>query len=448
MPIQEERVRRLNSNGPLDAEYVLYWMQASQRAEFNHALDYAVEQANALRTPLVVVFCLVKYAEAQMSQYQFMLEGLRDVQQRLAKMKIGFHVLVGDPESVVPSVASDASMVVVDMDYQRMQRQWRDAVSGLVDCSVVQVESNVVVPVETTSSKEQYSAGTIRPRIHRHLDSFLVALDSPRPRSEGGPKDLDGMDLSDFSEAFERLKVKNDNIQQIRFRGGTSAAKKAFHGFLQGKLDSYAELRSDPSHDYLSHMSPYLHFGQISPVFLALAAMESGSPGAESYVEELVVRRELAMNFTYYNESYDTIESLPSWAKTTLDEHCEDRREYTYTLSELEQSRTHDPYWNAAQREMVCRGKMHGYMRMYWGKKILEWSETPSKAYEHAVYLNNKYELDGRDPNGFAGVAWCFGKHDRAWSERPVFGKIRYMNDRGLERKFDIQAYVEKVQDY
>jgi deoxyribodipyrimidine photo-lyase len=446
MPIEEERVRSLNSNGRLDGDFVLYWMQASQRTELNHALDYAVGQANSLRKPLIVVFCLVRYPEAQTSHYQFMLEGLRDVQQRLARMKIGFHVLIGEPESVVPRVASDASMVVVDMDYQRMQRQWRDAVSRSVDCSLVQVESNVVVPVETASSKEQYSAGTIRPRIHRHLGSFLVAPHSLRPRSEGGPKDLDSIDLSNSSEILRRLKMKNGNVQQVRFHGGTSQAKKVFHRFLQSKLGIYAELRNDPSLDCLSHMSPYLHFGQISPVYLAMAAMESGSPGAESYVEELVVRRELAMNFVYYNESYDTIECLPNWARITLNEHSGDRREYTYTLSELEQSRTHDPYWNAAQTEMVRTGKMHGYMRMYWGKKILEWTEVPSKAYQHVVYLNNKYEIDGRDPNGFAGVAWCFGKHDRAWSERPVFGKIRYMNDRGLERKFDIRAYVEKIQ--
>jgi deoxyribodipyrimidine photo-lyase len=197
-------------------------------------------------------------------------------------------------------------------------------------------------------------------------------------------------------------------------------------------------------------MSPYLHFGQISPLFIALqthAAKGIKKQNKDAYLEELVVRRELSMNYCFYNPHYDSYSGLPDWAQKTLKAHRNDKREYIYSITELERARTHDPYWNAAQREMLLTGKMHNYMRMYWGKKILEWSATPEDAFKNALYLNNKYELDGRDPNSFTGVAWCFAKHDRPWNERAVFGTVRYMSSSGLERKFDMDAYVQKIED-
>jgi deoxyribodipyrimidine photo-lyase len=193
-------------------------------------------------------------------------------------------------------------------------------------------------------------------------------------------------------------------------------------------------------------MSPYLHFGQISPLYIALKVIKTSSISKEAYLEELIVRRELSHNFVFYNKNYDNFNCLPPWAVRTLNFHRRDKRQYLYSLEQFEKAKTHDSYWNAAQKEMVITGKMHGYMRMYWGKKILEWSKNPRNGFKIALHLNNKYELDGRDPNAFAGVAWCFGKHDRAWSEREVFGKIRYMNAAGLKRKFDIEAYVNKIQ--
>jgi deoxyribodipyrimidine photo-lyase len=232
----------------------------------------------------------------------------------------------------------------------------------------------------------------------------------------------------------------------VALKGGTHQAEMHLQNFLKNKLDSYAEYRNDPTKDYLSCMSPYLHFGQISPVYIASKVLETDSPGKNAYLEELIVRRELAINFVHYNLYYDSFEGLPDWPKKTLTAHITDRREYVYTRDELEQAKTHDVYWNAAQKEMVSTGKMHGYMRMYWGKKILEWCESPAAAFATAVYLNNKYELDGRDPNGFCGVAWCFGSHDRPWKERAIFGMVRYMNDKGLKRKFDADAYVEQVE--
>ena len=215
--------------------------------------------------------------------------------------------------------------------------------------------------------------------------------------------------------------------------------------FIKTYLSENPESKNDPTLDALSQMSPYLHFGQISPLSIALKAAESRSSGSGAFLEELIVRRELSLNFVFYNEKYDSFEAVPEWAKKYLRAHRKDKRSHTYTLEEFESARTHDPYWNAAQKEMVVTGKMHGYMRMYWGKKIIEWSETPEDAFRTALHLNNKYELDGRDPNGFAGVAWCFGKHDRPWGERPVFGHVRYMNDNGLRRKFDADGYVRKM---
>ena len=444
MSVQDERVKALNERQSRSGDFVLYWMQASQRTELNHALEYAAQHANSLKQPLVVVFCLTQYPDAAASHYTFMLQGLQEVGQSLQRRKASLVVRKGRPHKIVTDMGTGASLVVTDRDYQRLQRQWRRQVAEALECPLVQVESNVVVPVETASQKEQYSAGTIRPRIHKHLDDFLQDLPRVRIRESSQVRDYDSIDLSDISAILRDLRVKSEE-RQLAFKGGTASARRLFTQFLRTKIDGYGDLRNDPSLDYLSQMSPYLHFGQISPIHLAVAAQESGSPGAESYVEELVVRRELAMSFVYYNEHYDSIKSLPNWALTTLEEHAGDPREYVYTRRELEAAKTHDVYWNAAQQEMVHTGKMHGYMRMYWGKKILEWSKSPSEAYNTALYLNNKHELDGRDPNGFAGVAWCFGKHDRAWSERPVFGKVRYMNDRGLERKFNIQAYVSKV---
>jgi deoxyribodipyrimidine photo-lyase len=232
------------------------------------------------------------------------------------------------------------------------------------------------------------------------------------------------------------------------FTGGTAEANRRFEQFLQQRLDGFANNRTDPGGDGGSDMSPYLHFGQVSPLTLALLAQEHGGSGTPAFLEELIVRRELAVNFVRYNDHYDSFASLPAWAQKTLELHQADQREYGYSLDELERSATHEPYWNAAQREMVKTGKMQGYMRMYWGKKILEWSRTPQDAYSAALSLNNKYEIDGRDPNGYAGVAWCFGKHDRPWGERPIFGMVRSMNARGLTRKFAMDRYVEKVAGY
>ncbi len=444
--IHANRIKRLNDIERASGNYILYWMQSAQRADFNHALEYAVRQSNSLRQPLGVVFCLVnRYPKANRSHYRFMLEGLVDVRDALEKRAIPFQVIKDSMERVIPSFAEEASLIVVDRDYQREQRDWRASVASAIECPIFQVETNVIVPVETASPKEEYTAGTLRPKIQRKLEDYLVPLRNQHVKIHSEGIGTNTIDLDDIDSILKGISVENDIKQTLLFRGGTNEVERRLSRFISQDLDVFGNLRNDPARDRLSNMSPYLHFGQISPLWIALEIKKVRSPGSEAFLEELIIRRELSMNFVYYNENYDNFECLPGWAKETLELHSFDKREYTYSYKELEQAKTHDPYWNAAQREMTTKGKMHGYMRMYWGKKILEWSESPYEAYDTCTRLNDTYELDGRDPNGYAGVAWCFGKHDRAWSERPIFGKVRFMNENGLRRKFNIEEYVNRI---
>lgn len=445
--IQKERIQFLNTKEVKKGRYVLYWMQASQRAEYNHALEYAVVKANELHQPLVVFFGITDhFPGGNERHYTFMLEGLRDVRRSLEKRGIRMVIQHASPEQGIVQLAKEASLVVVDRGYLKIQRAWRYAAAQLMDCPLVQIESDVIVPVEETSPKEEYAAATIRSKIHRKLDHFLRPLKEIDPIIDSLSLDFDSLDLDDGEKAASQLHIDRSVKKVSYYRGGTGEAKRHLRLFLRDKLERFPELRNDPTVDSLSHLSPYLHFGQISPLFIALKVAETEGPSKEAYLEELIVRRELSMNFVFYNGQYDSLAgAIPPWAQRTLQVHQPDKRPYLYDLEELETAKTHDPYWNAAQQEMVLTGKMHGYMRMYWGKKILEWSKTPDEAFRAALYLNNKYELDGRDPNGFTGVAWCFGKHDRPWGEREIFGNVRYMNAEGLKRKFDADEYVRMM---
>jgi deoxyribodipyrimidine photo-lyase len=448
--IHPERVRRLNDRPLTKGRILIYWMQASQRVEYNHALEYAIRQANEQNLPLVTLFVLTdQFPEANLRHYSFMLEGLKEVKALLEQRGIPFVALRGSMGEEVAKASRQASMVVTDRGYLRAQREWRKEAAENASCPVLQVEGDVVVPVEEAYPKEAYSAAVLRPRIHSQLRKYLVPLSETPVKKRAPNLDFNGLDLKKSIPAILSSLAIDRTVPPVsHFRGGPAEAKKLLEGFLAHKLKDYGELRNDPSLDYVSHMSPYLHFGQISPLYIAVQVQGAGRTpfrSREAYLEELIVRRELSMNFAYYNSSYDAFAGAPEWARRTLKNHQKDKREYLYSREELEEARTHDPYWNAAQKEMIITGKMHNYMRMYWGKKILEWSPTPEEAFRTALYLNNKYELDGRDPNSFTGVAWCFGKHDRPWGERKIFGQVRYMNDAGLRRKFKIDDYVKKV---
>jgi deoxyribodipyrimidine photo-lyase len=395
-----------------------------------------------------VAFALTdEYPDANLRHYRFLLEGLRETVDALDRRGIPTVVRRGEPAKVVAELATDASIVVCDRGYLRHQKEWRRHVARAARREVVQVESDLAVPVDVASSKVEWAARTIRPKLRTNWQRFLRPCRPTALAKRLRPPRAGGLDLADIDSVLAGLKVDRTVAPVTAlFRGGTRAAKKHLRAFLAARFQRYVDNRNRPETDDVSHLSPYLHFGQISPLQIALALGHRRSEARESYLEELLVRRELAHNFVNFHDDYDRFECLPDWARRTLEKHAKDAREPCYTRAQLESAATHDPYWNAAMNEMRHTGFMHNYMRMYWGKKILEWMESPEEAYRTALALNNKYFLDGRDANSFANVAWVFGLHDRPWAERPIFGTVRYMAASGLERKCDPRAYVEKVE--
>jgi deoxyribodipyrimidine photo-lyase len=426
---------------------VVYWMSRDQRADDNWALLFAQELALELKSPLAVVFCLVpEYLGATIRQYAFMLNGLRQVEEKLAEKNIPFHLLVGKPETEVPRFVDQckAGALVTDFNPLRIKLNWNRNVNEKLTVPFYEVDAHNIVPCRIASTKQEFAAYTLRPRIHRALAEFLTDF----PSLLKHPFPWKGHKTSTAWETTIEECRADRSVQEVAWlRPGSSAGRLKLLDFLENRLMDYDSDRNDPTKGGQSDLSPYLHFGQIAPQRAALEAERFSDhiKSQEAFLEELVVRRELSDNFCFYNENYDNFEGFHEWARMSLDRHRDDPREYIYSLEAFESAGTHDPLWNAAQREMVKRGKMHGYMRMYWGKKILEWTESPERAIEIAVYLNDRYELDGRDPNGYAGIAWTLGGvHDRPWRERPVFGKIRYMNFNGCKRKFDVRAYISK----
>ncbi len=447
-----ERIQTLNTQPLRPGRFVLYWMQQSQRASANHALEYAVEQANALGQGVRVVFGLTTaFPEANLRHLTFMIEGLRETQAALAARGIPMAVFPGDPAAVALEAGARASLIVCDRGYLPVQREWRQALAGAAPCHVVQVESDVIVPVELASRKAEAAARTLRPRIARWRESFLVPLALRELRLSAPPFGTAGLDLANPARVLAKI-PPNNGVSPVStfFRGGASAASQHFAAFLKNGLPRFIELHNQPQLDLSSRMGPYLHFGQVSPLELALAARDAtGAPQAarDAFLEQLVVRRELAINFVQYHPYFATTACLPPWARQTLRAHALDPRPRHYTPAQLEAAATQDPYWNAAMTEMKLRGFLHNHLRMYWGKKILEWSPSPECALTTILRLNNRYFLDGRDPNSYAGAAWILGMHDRAWPERPVYGKVRSMVAAGLERKCDIRAYVARVNE-
>ena len=451
-PVQPTRIQELNNKDVQKGHYVLYWMQQSQRAEWNHALEYSVQAANQLGLGVLVCFGLTDdYPDANLRHYTFMLEGLRETQVSLAQKGIFMAVQLGLPSDVATSLGRKAALIVCDRGYLQHQKQWRTQVARSAICRVVQVESDVVVPLSVVSDKAEYAARTIRPKIHRHLDNYLIPFQSSSVKKDSLDLKISSLNLQNLDSLIQKLSLDGSvpPVSQF-FKGGTSQAKIRFDDFRRHRFHNYVDNRNQPQTDDISHMSPYLHFGQISPLYLAMQVStgpETLREAQESYLEELIVRRELAMNFVHHTPRYDSFACLPQWARTTLSQHKNDFREAVYTRTQLENVQTHDDYWNAAMREMKATGFMHNYMRMYWGKKILEWCQTPEYAFRTSLYFNNKYFVDGRDANSYTGVGWVYGLHDRAWFERPIFGKVRYMAASGLERKCDIKAYVRKVDE-
>jgi deoxyribodipyrimidine photo-lyase len=336
--------------------------------------------------------------------------------------------------------------MVTDFSPLRINKGWKESVMKNIDIPFYEVDAHNIIPCWTSSLKQEYGARTLRPKLQRLLPEYLE--DFP-PLKKHPYHWKEKISIIDWRKSLKTLDV-DLTIQAVEwFKPGEKAAYQTMQKFFKNKLSLYEKQRNDPIRDGQSNISPYLHFGQISPQRVALEAFKisADKKSRDAFLEELIVRRELSDNFCFYNANYDNFEGFPAWAKKTLNEHRNDRRKYLYTPEQFENALTHDELWNAAQMEMIKKGKMHGYMRMYWAKKILEWTESPEQAMEIAVYLNDRYELDGRDPNGYAGIAWSIGGvHDRAWNSRPVFGKIRYMSYNGCKSKFNINKYIENVQ--
>ena len=441
-----KRLRALKA-GNLKKGPVVYWMSRDQRAQDNWALLHAQEQSSKTKEPLAVVFCLTpQFLEATFRHYAFMIKGLSEVAQNLAEKNIPFYLLCGSPEMEIAEFIRKygAGCLITDFDPLRLKRQWKEAVAKKLDIPFIEVDAHNIVPCWVASSKQEYGAYTIRPKILRALPEFLDEF-PPLQKQEVAWREPAAS--IDWQGILAGLTVDRAVSEVSGLKTGERVAGELLRDFLANKLPLYPERRNDPTLDGQSNLSPYLHFGQIAAQRIALEVEDSppGTKAKEAFLEELIVRRELADNFCFYNPQYDSFAGFPTWAQNSLDEHRRDPREYLYTLAQFEQAQTHDDLWNAAQLEMVQTGKMHGYLRMYWAKKILEWSRSPEEALKVAIYLNDRYELDGRDPNGYTGIAWSLGGvHDRAWGERKVFGKIRYMSYNGCKSKFDVTAYIKK----
>ena len=442
----------LRKGGAFDPEgrCVVYWMQRSQRALDNPALNLAIEAANLLKKPVVVFFSLIPNAHhANRRHYRFMLKGLQDVAQGLRGRGVGF-VLRRFPDHSLLKFCSEIRPCVVVSDENPMAgaERVRNRVAREIQVPFWTVDADVISPTRLLG-KEHYAARTIRPKIHALLPEFLRPVANPKARVPWKTSANPHASVPDPS-LLDGLPVDDSTAPVSAQRGGTQEALTTLRRVIDYKLKGYSRNRNQPDLDGTSRLSSYLHFGHMGPHTVALAVQKSGAPlqDRSAFLEELIVRRELAHNFVRFNSDYETFHSGEPWANRTLRVHANDKREYLYSEGQLENAETHDPLWNAAQKQMVLTGWMHGYLRMYWAKKILEWSPSAAVAYDIAVRLNDRYELDGRDPNGYAGIAWAIvGKHDRAWGpERAVYGKIRYMSFASTSQKFDSGAYIANIE--
>ena len=445
-PLDPRRTRLLTP-APPGPGAVVYWMHRDHRLRDNWGLHQALALARGRMVPMAVVYALAPtFLEAAWRQYDFLLRGLEQVADGCERLGIPFFLLHGSPPEAVADFCASckAGEVVTDFDPLRIKRGWvAELAQRLGNVRLAEVDSRNIVPCWIASDKQEWAARTLRPKIARLLPGFMAvppALDRPPCP---WPGDVPRVDAAGLRSA---LAVDRSVPPVDWLAAGENAAEAALKRFVAHKLTGYARRRNDPSLDAASRLSPYLHFGMLSGLRAALAvqgAVHAPAEDREAFLEQLIVRRELAENFCAHNPWYDDVRGFPHWATTTLDAHREDPRPIRYSAAQMEEGRTSDPLWNAAQQQLTAQGYMHGYMRMYWAKKILEWSASPEDAMVTAVRLNDRYLLDGRDPNGYTGIAWSIGGvHDRPWFQRPIYGAIRYMSATGAASKFDINAYM------
>lgn len=462
-PINPKRIHIIKECPHVNGN-VAYWMRREMRMNDNWALLFAQSLAIKYKMPLAVVFCLPPtFLEATERAYGFILKGFQETEFLLKEKNIPFYLLLGTPEQEIPKFVSqnNVSKLVTDFNPLNIVNYFKNAVAEKINASFYEVDAHNIVPTRLASDKQEFGAYTIRPKIHRLLPEFLDEF----PAVQKHPfmwNDI--VPAIDWEKAKKSLTI-NHTVKEVDWIiPGEASALSNMKDFLKNRLSIYNSNRNDPTLNGQSNLSPFLHFGHLAPQRIALEVVKitgkniqeivqknkNGSANnlgnEEALLEELIVRREISDNFTHYNRNYEKFEGFPAWAQLSINEHRSDKREYLYTLEQFEQALTHDNLWNAAQNQMVYSGKMHGYMRMYWAKKILEWTPSPEEALLIGNYLNDKYELDGRDPNGYTGIAWSIGGvHDRAWFDRPVFGKIRYMNYNGCKNKFDVNEYIRQI---
>ena len=455
---QDDRIEIYRPGTVGQGKCVLYWMQRAQRGSENAALNVAIALGNTLQLPVVVLFVITEYPAANLRHYTFMLEGLTVAAQILQERGTPLIIRGGEPVKEVAHMVKElqAAAVISDESELRTPRSWRMALKDILDVPFACVDADVVVP-RRHFPKEEWAARTLRPKLQGLLPTYLQPIIDLEPAQKLTHSPYDPGQTDNPLSYLDTLQIDRSVQPSNQFHGGQIEGKLRIQRFIDERLASYTERRNHPEVSGTSELSAYLHFGQISVQQLAWEIEQYVPPatgsarididgGRAAYLEELIVRRELAVNFAANNPCYDSLDGCPGWGRETLRKHANDPREWVYTREELEQAKTHDELWNASQREMVISGRMHGYMRMYWAKKILEWTQTPEEAFEDAVYLNDKYEIDGRDANGYTGMAWAIGgKHDRPWGpERPIFGLVRYMALSGMQRKMDTRAYIYK----
>jgi deoxyribodipyrimidine photo-lyase len=430
---------------------VVYWMQRAQRGLDNPALDIAIQAANELRKPLAVFFGLhPRYPRANLRHYAFLVAGLAETKQRIEARNAAF-VFRPYPNHDLIKFCHEAKpcLVIGDENPMREPEGWRQSAARKLNIPFWTVDADVIVPTKFFP-KEEYAARTLRPKIQKLLPAFLEPPANPKAKVKWDEAEKPFSQPIDEARLLAELPLDLPAQPVNSFNGGTKAGLALLKKFIAEGLRNYDTARNRPHLAGTSLMSAYLHFGQLGPHTIALAVRDADAPQAakDAYLEELIVRRELAINFVARNPHYDTLAGCPEWGRKTLARHQDDTRTHLYTEAQFENAQTHDDLWNAAQTEMVVTGRMHGYLRMYWAKKMLEWTRSAEEAFEIAVRLNDRYELDGRDPNGYAGIAWAIGgKHDRPWvPERAIFGLVRYMARSGCERKFDVKTYIKRVE--
>jgi deoxyribodipyrimidine photo-lyase len=452
-----ERIAALNQRAVREgAGYVLYWAQMNRRVSSNHGLAFAVEKANELGLPVLYYEGLTcTYPHANDRLHTFILEGVPDTARQLAKLGIGYVFYLrrrkSDANDILYRLAEKAAMVVTDDYPVFIAARHNASVPAKIDCPYYAVDSSCIVPMSRLDKRE-WAAYTIRPKITRMLPEHLQPLEMPRVKQKFTAPIPDfhvAVRNADIPDLVGSCEIDHSVPPSTAFRGGIEQAENRLTHFLAKNLRQYARERNEPSAHATSNLSPYLHFGQISSLHVAITARayaEEHHLIANEFLEELIVRRELSFNFTRFTPNFDSLESLPDWARATLKKHDKDKRDPVFTARQMENCETYDPLWNATQKELRLRGKMHGYYRMYWGKKIIEWSETHEAALEFMIAMHDRYALDGRDPNTYVGILWCFGLHDRPWVERPIFGQIRYMSYDGMKRKTGTDAYIREIE--